>query len=182
LTNKTHELTTFLQTHKPNALVITESKLIATDKINFPNYTITRKDRGNARTRGGGVLIVVRKGIPYNTKNAPLTSIETAAIQIAGTGLTIVGAYNLPHNYFKKSELEKIMGIATTIVAGDLNAKHKEWNCATNETNGAVLKKFADTRAITINHSLEPTHIPYNGTSPTTIDIFLMKNTTNYTR
>jgi hypothetical protein len=59
----------------------------------------------NARTRGGGVLIAVRKGIPYSTKNAPLTSIETAAIQIAGTGLTIVGAYNPPHNYFKISEL-----------------------------------------------------------------------------
>jgi hypothetical protein len=98
-------LTTFLQTHKPHVLVVTESKLIATDKINFPNYTITRKDRGNARTRGGGVLIAVRKGIPYSTKNAPLTSIETAAIQIAGTGLTIVGAYNPPHNYFKISEL-----------------------------------------------------------------------------
>jgi hypothetical protein len=176
-------LTTFLQTHKPHVLVVTETKLIATDKIKFPNYTITRKDRGNARTRGGGVLIAVRKGIPYSTKNAPLTSVETAAIQIAGTGLTIVGAYNPPHNYFKISELEKIMGIATTtIVAGDLNAKHKEWNCATNETNGAVLKKFADTRGITINHPLEPTHIPYNGTSPTTIDIYLMKNITNYSR
>jgi hypothetical protein len=42
-------------------LVVTESKLIATDKINFPNYTITRKDRGNARTRGGGVLIATSK-------------------------------------------------------------------------------------------------------------------------
>jgi hypothetical protein len=33
-----------------------------------------------------------------------------------------------------------------------------------------------------MNFPIEPTHTPYNGTSPTTIDLFLTKNVANYTR
>jgi hypothetical protein len=62
--------------------------------------------------------------VPYITKKVPTTTIETGAVQIPGTGRTIVGAYNPPHNYFQKSELEKILGMSTKIiVAGELNAK-----------------------------------------------------------
>jgi hypothetical protein len=60
--------------------------------------------------------------------------------------------------------------------------KNRGWNCDTNETNGTWLKKLADTRGISINYPMEPTHIPYNETKPTTTDIFLMKNIANYTR
>ncbi|KAH0808874.1 hypothetical protein GEV33_013917 [Tenebrio molitor] len=161
-----------------------KTKLIHSDKLHIRNYSIVRKDRNNnTRTRGRGVIIGVRKGVPYTTKNVTGTTIETTAIQLAGGETTIVGAYNPPHNYYKTQELAKIFGISkTTILAGDLNAKNKAWNCRTNETNGITLKKYTDVSDINMNFPIEPTHTPYNGTSPTTIDLFLTKNVANYTR
>jgi hypothetical protein len=114
---------------------ITETKLINSDKITLKNYTITRKDRNNNKsTRGGGVLIAVRKGILYTSMKITNTSLETAAIQLAGNGPAIVGPYNPPQNYFKVSELAKILGISNKIIlAGDLNAKNIAWNCNTTK-------------------------------------------------
>ncbi|KAH0809408.1 hypothetical protein GEV33_013383 [Tenebrio molitor] len=123
------------------------------------------------------------KGIPYTSMKITNTSLETAAIQLEGNGPAIVGAYNPPQNYFKVSELAKILGISNKIIpAGDLNAKNIAWNCNTNETNGITLEKFLNTSGTRINFPNEPTHTPLNGTSPTTIDIFLVKNILNYTR
>jgi hypothetical protein len=173
-----------LEKYKPHILVITETKLINSDKITFRNYTLTRQDRNNNKnTRGGGVLIAVRKGVPYTSKKTPNTSLETAAIQLADNGPAIVGAYNPPYNYFKVSELSKILAISNkTILAGDLNAKNTVWNCNSNETNGITLEKYLNSSGTSINFPNEPTHTPLNGTNPTTIDIFLAKNIQNYTR
>jgi hypothetical protein len=173
-----------LEKFKPHILVITETKLINSDKITFRNYTLTRQDRNNNKnTRGGGVLIAVRKGVPYTSKKTPNTSLETAAIQLADNGPAIVGAYNPPYNYFKVSELSKILAISNkTILAGDLNAKNTVWNCNSNETNGITLEKYLNSSGTSINFPNEPTHTPLNGTNPTTIDIFLAKNIQNYTR
>jgi hypothetical protein len=184
LTNKKQSLQIFLENYEPHILVITETKLINSDKITLKNYTITRKDRNNNKnTRGAGVLIAVRKGIPYTSMKITNTSLETAAIQLEGNGPAIVGAYNPPQNYFKVSELAKILGISNKIIpAGDLNAKNIPWNCNTNETNGITLEKFLNTSGTRINFPNEPTHTPLNGTSPTTIDMFLVKNILNYTR
>ncbi|CAH1384225.1 unnamed protein product [Tenebrio molitor] len=167
----------FLEKYKPHILVITETKLINSDKITFRNYTLTRQDRNNNKnTRGGGVLIAVRKGVPYTSKKTPNTSLETAAIQLADNGPAIVGAYNPPYNYFKVSELSKILAISNkTILAGDLNAKNTVWNCNSNETNGITLEKYLNSSGTSINFPNEPTHTPLNGTNPTTIDIFLAK-------
>ncbi|CAH1384231.1 unnamed protein product, partial [Tenebrio molitor] len=184
LKNKKQTLEIFLEKYKPHILVITETKLINSDKITFRNYTLTRQDRNNNKnTRGGGVLIAVRKGVPYTSKKTPNTSLETAAIQLADNGPAIVGAYNPPYNYFKVSELSKILAISNkTILAGDLNAKNTVWNCNSNETNGITLEKYLNSSGTSINFPNEPTHTPLNGTNPTTIDIFLAKNIQNYTR
>ncbi|KAH0818290.1 hypothetical protein GEV33_004501 [Tenebrio molitor] len=147
------------------------------------NDKITLDRNNNKNTRGGGVLIAVRKGVPYTSKKTPNTSLETAAIQLADNGPAIVGAYNPPYNYFKVSELSKILAISNkTILAGDLNAKNTVWNCNSNETNGITLEKYLNSSGTSINFPNEPTHTPLNGTNPTTIDIFLAKNIQNYTR
>jgi hypothetical protein len=113
-----------LEKHKPHILVITDTKLINTDKITFRNYILTRQDRNNNKnTRGGGVLIAVRKGVPYTSTKTTNTSLESAVMQLADNGPAIVGAYNPPYNYFKVSELSKILAISNkTILAGDLTA------------------------------------------------------------
>jgi hypothetical protein len=171
-----------LEKHKPHILVITDTKLINTDKITFRNYILTRQDRNNNKnTRGGGVLIAVRKGVPYTSTKTTNTSLESAVMQLADNGPAIVGAYNPPYNYFKVSELSKILAISNkTILAGDLTATNTVCNC--NETNGITLEKYLNSSGTSINFPNEPTHTALNGTNPTTIDIFLAKNIQNYTR
>ena len=70
ITSKMEELKDFLKQHEIDVFLFQETKLIKSDRTpKFPGYTIERKDRdqpkGKEKDRGGGLLIGVRKTIPY---------------------------------------------------------------------------------------------------------------------
>ncbi|XP_040067998.1 uncharacterized protein LOC120841201, partial [Ixodes scapularis] len=65
LQNKAYSLESFLLEFNPHIVTITETwlhPLILDSEIVPPNYIILRKDR---TTRGGGVAILLKRGIPY---------------------------------------------------------------------------------------------------------------------
>ena len=74
LLSKTEELKTLLKDEDIGILAIQETKLIAKDKLpKILGYTLLRRDRtqliGNEKNRGGGLLIGIRKDIPYKEVN-----------------------------------------------------------------------------------------------------------------
>jgi exonuclease III len=64
---KLGELKVFLKMHDVDIMLITETKLLKTDKIHIESYNLLREER-NTYTRGGGVAILVKRGIPYIKK------------------------------------------------------------------------------------------------------------------
>ena len=74
LLSKTEELKTLLKDEDIGIFLIQETKLIPKDKLpKIPGYTPLRRDRtqliGNEKNRGGGLLIGIRKDIPFKEIN-----------------------------------------------------------------------------------------------------------------
>jgi hypothetical protein len=66
--------------HDVDIMLITETKLLKTDKIQIESYNLLRKER-NTDTRGGGVAILVKRGIPYIKAQLTANGIECTAIK-----------------------------------------------------------------------------------------------------
>jgi hypothetical protein len=177
---KLNELKVFLKLHDVDIMAITETKLLKSDKLLIKGYSIMRKER-NTDTRGGGVAIFVKRGIPYSKAQLPANEVECTAIKLSNN-ITVVAVYNRPVSKFKRNSLGKIYSAHNNlIIAGDLNSKHTDWGNNYNNMNGTTLKNFIDSNNIDINYPTDHTHHPSNNSNPSTIDFFLMKNITNYT-
>ncbi|RZC36863.1 Exo endo phos 2 domain containing protein, partial [Asbolus verrucosus] len=162
-------------------MAITETKLINRDKFRIKNYNIVRKNRNN-NTRAGGVLILIKKGIPYVQIQIPETSIETVGIKLANN-INFIAAYNKPQNKISDRDLNTLTNIGNKVrLVGDLNARHTTWNCHISNQNGRIIKNYADNNHIHIKYPQTHTHYPSNNTTPTTIDIAITKNIENITQ
>lgn len=64
------ELLTFLNNHKPDIALLSETKLNQSHIITFADYDIIRTDRPNSKN-GGGTAIVIRKNINYDVIKQP---------------------------------------------------------------------------------------------------------------
>lgn len=176
--NKINEVEIFLNNYNIDIIIITETKLQATDKIKIRNYSVHKYDR-NDPVPGGGVAILIKKSIPYVkiTINQNL-SFEYACIKL-NNDLSIIGIYNKPTNYYEINELLIINNLSNrVIIGGDFNSKHISWNCNSNNRNGNKLFNFLNyiNTPTHINFPAKHTHYPSNNTNPTTIDFFLTKN------
>jgi hypothetical protein len=180
---KKDEVESFLKTHDVDVLTVCETKLLKTDKLQIRNYNIIRNDR-DGTSRGGGVAIIVKNGIPHIKVRLPDTEFETVAIRLVNNNIFVIAIYNRPANKFNVTSLRKLSNLANKlIIGGDLNAKHDDWGNSFANKNGRTLKNFLDDRQdITLNYPIAHTHFPSNNTTPSTIDLFLHKNINNYTR
>jgi hypothetical protein len=177
---KLGELKVFLKMHDVDIMLITETKLLKTDKINIDSYNILRKER-NTDTRGGGVAILVKRGIPYIKAQVAANEIECTAIKLSNN-IVIAVVYNRPCNKYKIESIRKIYNTHNNIIiGGDLNSKHIDWGNNSNNTNGITLHNLINSSNINIHHLSSHTHYPSNNSDPSTIDFFLLKNITNYT-
>lgn len=66
------------------------------------------------------------------------------------------------------------------IVFGDFNARNTTWNCTSNNTAENVLFDIQNHRNFYVHHSNSPTHYPYSGATPSTIDIMLSNSTIHF--
>jgi exonuclease III len=103
---KLGELKVFLKMHDVDIMLITETKLLKTDKLNIDSYNILRKER-NTDTRGGGVAILVKRGIPYIKAQVAANEIECTAIKLSNN-VVIAVVYNRPCNKYKIESIRKI--------------------------------------------------------------------------
>jgi hypothetical protein len=81
---------------------------------------------------GGGIDILVRRDIVHHSVPVPgLTHWEAAAIQVklAGKPVKILAAYLSPSGPLIGADLTACFGGGLPVLmAGDLNAKHVDWN------------------------------------------------------
>lgn len=171
---KTEEIAYFIKKHRIDIFFISETKLIKTDKFEIKGFQAARRDRSN-NTRHGGVLILVKIGIPFKILPETNCSIENIGIELSN-GLKIISIYNRASNNFQNTCLQKLLSANRTILVGDFNARHNLWNCLSDNVNGRTLHRFLGNNFdCKIYHSPGPTHFPYNNNTPSTLDFIIAK-------
>lgn len=176
LKNRKAQLINFIHTHNIDIQLINETKLKHTDKFKIRGYTIYRKDRP-AIHASGGVAIAIKNNIPHTLIQTPPTSLETLTIKLSDN-THITAAYNKPRNQFTHIDIHTLLNTARkSLIVGDLNARHEQWNCHIRNTNGNTLHNVMLNTNTLIQYPDTPTLHPSNNTTPTTIDIIINQNT-----
>ena len=130
---------------KPDILILNETWLKSSFKLDIRNYTITRK--GRPSRQGGGVAILVRNDIKFdiidmcsniNTDNEAIT-ILLKNTQDLGSISTI---FIPPAPYINTTLLETLKKtVDNIIITGYLNAKHTDFGCTKMDRCCMTLKK-----------------------------------------
>jgi endonuclease/exonuclease/phosphatase family metal-dependent hydrolase len=110
-----------------------------------------------------------------------MRQLEATAIEIKLTGVPakVLAVYLSPSRSKIKRDLSACLddGGLPVLIAGDLNAKHVDWNSRLTTTRGRLLRDYADKTSCLIYGPNTPTTIPYNpSTIPDVFDIVLTKN------
>lgn len=175
INSKQQELAVYLQRMQISIACLVESRLGQNSKLNFQNYNVEEKRRNNAH---GGVAILIRRDIAYQRirDHPALNGIEAVAIRLSDNTV-LVTYYNSPQTKLQKKQLDALFGVSRkVIVVGDFNATHTYWGCHRNNVNGNMLNGYVQNSDIMLLHTQDPTHIPDNGTTPSTVDLILSRN------
>jgi hypothetical protein len=161
--SKKQELDHFLGQHGIDICLLAETHLRAGEVFRLANYDCHRNDR---LTEGGGTAILVRRGIAHHAVPVQgLQHLEATAIRvmIAAKPVKILAAYLSPTRPLIPSDLSACLGGGLPVLmAGDLNAKHVEWNSRLTTKRGRSLRDYADRNSCLIHGPRTPTTIPYN--------------------
>jgi hypothetical protein len=126
----------FLSEHGVD-ICLNETHLVAERALRFANYVCYRTDWP---TPGEGTAILVHKGIDhYSVPLSGLQYLEATAIHLvlATRPMKLVSAYLAPTQPLIESDLtECLSGGIPVLMAGDLNAKHKDWNSRLTTARG----------------------------------------------
>jgi hypothetical protein len=172
------ELELFLSEHGVDIFLFNETQLVAVRALRFANYVCHRTDRP---TSGGGTAILVHKGIDhYAVPVSGLQHLEATAIHLvlATRPVKLVSAYLAPTRPVIESDLTECMsGGIPVLMAGDLNAKHKEWNFRLTTARGSPLLDYADRNSCLVYGPDSPTTSPYtHNATPDDLDTVVVND------
>ena len=85
-------------------------------------------------------------------------------IKLAGVPAKVLAVYFSPSRSKIKRDLSTCLddGGLPMLIAGDLNAKHVDWNSRLTTTRGRLLRDYVDKTSCLIYGPNTPTTIPYN--------------------
>lgn len=189
--NKSFEIFDYLDNNGIDVALFQETHLKPNHSFSHSNYSSYRLDRLNESC--GGVAIAVRRTIRHSL----LPSFNLKIIECVGISIeTTTGSVNLISPYFPGTDVSRQammdfkydIGKLTSpnnsyFICGDLNAKHRFWNCKKGNRAGAIIYDLLGNGHFTISHPFEPTHYPtQRGYTPSTIDVVLTNGKHNMTQ
>lgn len=150
-TNKRrYDLQTFLQFHKFDILLLSETKLNKIHKPLFENYTLIRTDRANNK-RGGGTAILIANNISFTAISYPNsrdnTTLELTVIKVhlQNNNPVLIFSVYAPLKSCSTfiEELEKLFTDFNLhnsnnryIIADDINARNTDWGDISSNLRG----------------------------------------------
>jgi hypothetical protein len=172
------ELEHFRSKHGVDICLLSETFLNPDAAFRLANFVCHFTDRPTA---GGGTSILVRRGIVHHSVPVPgLTHLEATSIQVtmAGRPVIIHAVYLSPSRPLIGADLTACFGGGLPVLmAGDLNAKHVDWNSRMTTRRGKLLRDYADGNSCLIFGPDTPTTNPYNpSVTPDVLDIVLTQN------
>ena len=176
------ELQQFLVNHQVDVACLTETRLSPGKSLFVQGYSVFHQPRlgpDGSLSPGGGVAVLVKKGITATTISAGGLPVESLGVKITMRGsppLIVVSAYSPP----KASDLSSLTSLLhrsePTVVAGDLNAKHTAWGCHSTNPKGKALLRLACRHGLTIEAPSEATHYPGDlRKRPDILDVFVTR-------
>lgn len=144
ISNKKVEFVNFVKRHDFDVIAIVETFLKPTNRFSVTNYTCVRLDRASGPK--GGILVLIKKSIAFSIMcDQNLKTIEALGIQVCTRKgpLCIMAAYN-PGAISQAVEFEQDIRKLTSrkgnfLICGDLNARHRFWNCISSNPAGKRL-------------------------------------------
>lgn len=180
--NKIHEFDTFLNELSIDVACIQET-MLNSDNITttHPNYKFYRYDRivqNNIRS-SGGVAIKIKRSIKHDLlPSLDLKLLEAIGVEIFlnnGSKIEVWsgGANNTSiRQYYKRDLILLTNRNCSFFMNGDLNSKHRFWNCSRANTAGTILFNEQLHRQFLILHPSTHTHQPFShNCQPSTIDL-----------
>lgn len=186
--SKTEELGRFLNRTNIDVVCLCESFLKGRNRFSIDGYTCIRKDRTIGRL--GGLLILIRNGLVFNEIISPHTHlVESMSIEITCNNkqLKIINTY-LPggtsdaqiQSHYRNDLVAMTNTNEAYFVVGDLNSKHSNWNCSSNNTAGIILDTFTTTNNVFVEFPASHTYCPMSTFKrPSTIDLLLTNHKIN---
>lgn len=183
------ELYDILHEKSIDICILTETWLTNSDKIPQMGYSCIRRDRIDRC--GGGIAILVNKNIKnYQTFSLKTSLIENIGLKIKtpdSEDIHIIGAYfpggvtNATKKGLYRKDLRQLLKVnEKTIVCGDLNSRHKNWNCTRANGWGNILCDVVSILPYNIMYPDSPTYIPSSANiNSSTIDI-IISNISHY--
>lgn len=161
-------LQAYVDLHQTDIIYLNELRTPGS-RCQLPNYVLHFEDRQD--TRYGGVAVLIRKGIEHRRLTIA-TTLESIAIRLEN-GTVIAACYCPPTQQLLPLDINNLLAASnSTLIVGDLNAKHPTWDRTHQNRNGAALYSIIEDLPIAVEHSDDPT-FPRGGS---TLDIVINKN------
>lgn len=184
LSKNIHELYQLLETLHTHVCCISETYLKPQTKIpSHPDFVIHRLDRTDRPK--GGVAIIIRRNIKHTIlphHNTTLCEAISAEISLNNNSKIIItsvympgGTRSTPISTNFVNDIRKLTSSTKSyFVCGDLNARHRFWNCSrANQAGNILYQEYCDSNFL-INFPQTHTRIPFDTRSnPSTIDLVL---------
>lgn len=174
---KQTEFIYFLNIHNPDIILLSETFLKPKHKFTVPNYKTYRTDRIEI---GGGTAILIKSNIKHKTLNSPQSNSfnDTTGIKVFlnGQSISIFSIYSTDN--IQESDIKNLINQdIKVIIAGDFNAKHKDWYCNNSNYSGRTIKKFLKNHPhITMHFPDSHTYFAPNAISDSILDFAITKN------
>lgn len=182
--HKIHELYDYMTSHHIHIACLNETHLKHSQKLySHPDYITHRLDRSEKRL--GGVAIIVKNNVKHKLlphSNTQLIENISIEVSLSNGGSIIITSVYLPGgtqclqaSTFLRSDIRKLTNSPKSyFICGDLNARHRSWNCYRANKNGNLLFDEYCNSNFLIKHPNEFTRYPYDRRSnPSTIDLVL---------
>lgn len=176
---KRHELNEHLNTHRPDIILLQETRLKKRHCPKFKDYDLVRDP-----TDESGTAILLRSTIQYRHKtniNIPNTDFTLVEIPTNNGWMAVCSIY-LRYNELTSEQMDDIFNSLSSyeavIVAGDFNARHTAWRNYNINANGACLHNWLLNATDIFQISQFVSRLPsrLNSISYSHIDFFLITN------
>lgn len=180
--NKLFELSNLILTDDLDIIAVNETFLDQNITLpSLPGYNVVRFDKTN---HSGGLMFIIKNSINFTELDCnPTQLFECAAIKIAASTPFVLiviyrpggsGAQALLDSHFQRDLLNLCSNNLPFFLVGDLNAKHRAWNCRRSNKAGKLLFNFLGSQPFFLSYPDSPTYSPASLImSPSTIDLII---------
>lgn len=160
--------------------ICVETWLTEEKRIQFPGFSVFRKDR--THSRGGGLMLLIRNNLIYDVisdLNVPDQSVELCGISINNISLPLdlFVCYRAPGSTLSQENWDNIFqnvkSSHNTIILGDFNSHNKNWNCTDDDTNGIRLENSMEKNDLFLLNNNSLTYVNMYHKTKSNLDLLI---------